>query len=93
MTPLAIECALWYYCRTADWDQLETGGTAQPEVIGSFVDCELLTEHPFETPRYRPTPRLHAYVEFLKSVPLPEERTTFHLPQSFIQELSNGKEA
>lgn len=69
MTPLKLEIALHYHCHSNDYRDGNFDAPAVREALAEF-DAEGLLK-PGTPTRYKPTARLHAFVELLCLTPLP----------------------
>jgi hypothetical protein len=74
-SPHELQVILWYHSRASDWDGMNVpiwGQTAK-----KLIHLDLLTEHiPSEIDKrhFKPTEKLHAYVEGLCNLPLPIQK-------------------
>lgn len=85
-TPLIVEVAIWYYCRTEDFPNLAHMPSVR-DIIDRFVRFGFLTDQQtatsgrFPPPRFRATDGLRTYVDALCAVPFPVKIERWELPQ------------
>lgn len=73
MTPYEISIALHYHSRTDDFDH--NHGMIWEPTVKWFLEQGLLEPEPPEaTRRFKPTQKLHAFVEMLCETPLPIQK-------------------
>lgn len=73
-SPLAIEIALYYWTHPGDYRAGDFSASAVQQTIDDFVEAGLLTtersDHHWDA-RFYTTDGMEAYIEALRSVPLP----------------------
>lgn len=76
MSPLELEICLWYHSRTTDMPWIGSGAPIVDEEMDKLISMELLERGHYKDTKmnYRPTPKLHAFVELLCATPLPIQK-------------------
>lgn len=78
-SPLKIQIALWYWCRTDDYSSDDIHHRFSPackEIYNQFLKEELLVEakEGVNGPTYKAGPALECYVDALCAIPFPVQQ-------------------